>query len=56
MDVRAAKELMHVRAWLGYAKTIVARGKRAYLADPLLQEAGADRHGRFRLKKGIFQL
>jgi uncharacterized protein with HEPN domain len=40
MDLRAAKELLHVRAWLGHEKTIADRGKWAYLADPLLQEAG----------------
>jgi uncharacterized protein with HEPN domain len=40
IDLRAAKELVHVRAWLGRAKTIAGRGERAYPADPLLQEAG----------------
>lgn len=40
MDRRAAKELLHVRAWLERVGDVVARGKVAYLADELLQEAG----------------
>ncbi|HVV77176.1 MAG TPA: HepT-like ribonuclease domain-containing protein [Mycobacteriales bacterium] len=35
-----AKELAHVGGWLTRAEEIVARGKPAYLADDLLQEAG----------------
>ena len=37
---RAAKELLHVKAWLDRVDEIVERGKDAYLADDLLQEAG----------------
>lgn len=40
MERRAAKELLHIRGWLMRADEIVARGKDAYLADDLLQEAG----------------
>lgn len=40
MDRRAAKELLHLHAWLPRGQEIVARGKVAYLADELLQEAG----------------
>ncbi|MDQ1748761.1 MAG: hypothetical protein QOD07_3024 [Frankiaceae bacterium] len=40
MERRAAKELLHIRGWLTRADEIVARGKAAYLADDLLQEAG----------------
>jgi uncharacterized protein with HEPN domain len=40
MDRRAAKELLHVRGWLERVDEIVERGKSAYLADDLLQEAG----------------
>jgi uncharacterized protein with HEPN domain len=40
MERRAAKELLHIRGWLTRADEIVARGKDAYLADDLLQEAG----------------
>jgi hypothetical protein len=40
MDRRAAKELEHIRAWLDRVDEIVARGRRAYLSDDLLQEAG----------------
>ena len=40
MDLRTAKELAHMRSWLGHARSIADRGKEAYLADPLLQEAG----------------
>ncbi|MDR0593692.1 MAG: DUF86 domain-containing protein [Bifidobacteriaceae bacterium] len=29
-----------MRAWLGHASDIVRRGKSAYMADPLIQEAG----------------
>lgn len=40
MDTRAAKELLHIEAWLERVDAIVARGKRSYLDDDLLQEAG----------------
>jgi len=40
MDTRAAKELLHVEAWLERVDEIVARGRRSYLDDDLLQEAG----------------
>jgi hypothetical protein len=40
MDLRAAKELVHIRTWLTRVDEIVLRGKDAYLADDLLQEAG----------------
>lgn len=40
MQVRAAKELLHIEGWLERSAEIVARGKEAYLVDALLQEAG----------------
>jgi uncharacterized protein with HEPN domain len=40
MDRKAAKELLHVQGWLERVGEIVQRGKDAYLADDLLQEAG----------------
>jgi uncharacterized protein with HEPN domain len=40
MDTRAAKELLHIDAWLERVDEIVARGRRSYLDDDLLQEAG----------------
>jgi uncharacterized protein with HEPN domain len=40
MERKAAKELLHIRGWLTRAEEIMARGKAAYLADDLLQEAG----------------
>ncbi len=40
MERKAAKELIHVRGWLDRVDQIVERGKDAYLADDLLQEAG----------------
>lgn len=40
MDRKVAKELLHVRDWLGRAQEIVDRGKDVYLRDALLQEAG----------------
>ena len=40
MDRATAKDLLHIRTWLERASEIVARGKPAYLADDLLQEAG----------------
>lgn len=40
MERKAAKELLHVQAWLDRVDQIVERGKSAYLGDDLLQEAG----------------
>ena len=40
MERKAAKELLHIQAWLNRVDEIVRRGKEAYLADDLLQEAG----------------
>ena len=40
MDRAAAKELLHIEGWLDRSAQIVERGKDAYLADDLLQEAG----------------
>lgn len=40
MDRKAAKELLHTHTWLRRVDQIVGRGKDAYLADALLQEAG----------------
>ncbi|MFN8106872.1 MAG: HepT-like ribonuclease domain-containing protein [Nocardioidaceae bacterium] len=40
MDRRAAKELLHIQTWLARIEEIAHRGKGAYLADALLQEAG----------------
>jgi len=40
MELKAAKELLHIQAWLGRVDEIVRRGKGAYLSDDLLQEAG----------------
>jgi uncharacterized protein with HEPN domain len=40
MDRQAAKELLHIKGWLDRVDEIVERGREAYLADDLLQEAG----------------
>jgi uncharacterized protein with HEPN domain len=40
IDRRAAKELLHIRGWLDRVEEIAEKGKPAYLADGLLQEAG----------------
>ena len=40
MDREAAKDLLHIEGWLDRSAEIVVRGKDAYLADDLLQEAG----------------
>lgn len=40
MQRNAAKELIHIHGWLDRVNEIVERGKNAYLADHLLQEAG----------------
>lgn len=34
------KELLHIQSWLARIDEVVLRGKEAYLADDLLQEAG----------------
>lgn len=40
MERKAAKELIHIQGWLNRVDEILERGKDAYLADDLLQEAG----------------
>lgn len=40
MDRKAARELLHIEAWLQRVDDITQRGREAYLADALLQEAG----------------
>jgi len=40
MDLRVAKELLHIQRWLVIAASIVHRGKAAYDTDPVAQEAG----------------
>lgn len=40
MDLRAAKELDHIRGWLDRIDEITARGRSTYLGDVMLQEAG----------------
>lgn len=40
MEIKPAKELLHIQSWLRRVDQIVRRGKEAYLADDLLQEAG----------------
>jgi uncharacterized protein with HEPN domain len=40
METRVAKELLHIQHWLEVAASIVARGKGAYAADEVAQEAG----------------
>lgn len=40
MEIKAAKELLHIQAWLARSAEIVERGKDAYLLDGLLQGAG----------------
>lgn len=40
MERRVAKELLHIQGWLTRVDEIVERGRRAYLTDDLLQEAG----------------
>lgn len=39
MEVRSAKDLLHIRDWLDRAAVIVTQGRDAYLQDALLQEA-----------------
>ena len=40
MDVRVAKEYLHIRDWLALAQEIVDAGEQAYLGRLLAQEAG----------------
>ena len=40
METRIAKELLHIQRWLSVAASIVAKGKAAYDADEVAQEAG----------------
>jgi len=40
MQLKAAKELLHIHGWLERVGEIVDRGKDAYLAEAILQEAG----------------
>jgi uncharacterized protein with HEPN domain len=40
MEVRAAKELLHIEGWLHRIHEVVGRGHDSYIADALLQEAG----------------
>jgi uncharacterized protein with HEPN domain len=40
MDLRTAKDLVHIRDWLAAAASIVADGEQAYLSDPVRQKAG----------------
>lgn len=40
MQRKAAKELIHIQTWFARVDEVVGRGKEAYLADDLLQEAG----------------
>ncbi len=40
MEVRLAKELLHIQHWLEVAAWIVAKGKAVYVPDDVAQEAG----------------
>jgi uncharacterized protein with HEPN domain len=40
MEIKAAKELLHIQSWLDRVDEVGRRGKAAYLSDGLLQEAG----------------
>jgi hypothetical protein len=40
MDLRVAKELLHIQRWLSIAAAIVSGGRDVYDADPVGQEAG----------------
>ncbi|UUZ59506.1 hypothetical protein [Nocardioides sp. B-3] len=44
MELKAAKELLHIQTWLSRVDEIVARGKVAYLADDLLRGGGGLTH------------
>lgn len=40
MELRVAKELLHVKRWLGVVESVVDGSKAAYDRDPVAQEAG----------------
>jgi Uncharacterized conserved protein len=40
MELRIAKEFIHIKGWLDRAQAIVVQGEAAYFGDVLLQEAG----------------
>ena len=40
MELRIAKEFIHIEGWLDRAQAIVVQGEAAYFGDVLLQEAG----------------
>jgi hypothetical protein len=40
MELRVAKELLHIQRWLVVVESIVDGGKAAYDRDPVAQEAG----------------
>lgn len=40
MEIRVAKELLHIQRWLAIAASIVAQGKSSYDTDEVAQEAG----------------
>lgn len=40
MELRVAKELVHIRRWLEIAALILAKGQPAYDSDEVAQEAG----------------
>lgn len=40
MELRVAKELLHIKRWLGVVESIVDGGKAAYDRDLVAQEAG----------------
>ena len=40
MELRVAKELLHIKRWLDVVSSIVDGGKAAYDRDPVAQEAG----------------
>lgn len=40
MELRVAKELLHIQRWLDVVESIVDGGKDAYDRDPVAQEAG----------------
>ena len=40
MELRVAKELLHIQRWLDVVSSIVDGGKAAYDNDPVAQEAG----------------
>lgn len=40
MEIRVAKELLHIQHWLQIAASIVAKGEEFYESDEVAQEAG----------------